>query len=106
MAAALSLIVVLPPCYGAAGQTPEPPALPLDSVEVVRVLREAAAAFAESSDSMRANGRFREHLRALLAAWGTEADLPSVPDRPIPERSIDSLVARGEVSEALVRMRG
>jgi hypothetical protein len=74
---------------------------PLDSALVVQVLREAVVAFRESSDSMRANDRFRGHLREISEAWEVEWDPEFVPRPPSPGEVIDSLIARGEIDGAL-----
>lgn len=104
--AGLSLAVaLLAPTASARAQTPEPPAFPLDSIEVVRILQDAAAAFGEASESVRANDRLRRHLQALFHAWGAEWDAEPVPRPSTPERAVDSLIARGEVHEAIARAR-
>lgn len=74
----------------------------LDSAQVVQVLEEAVAAYSESSDSLRANDRFRDYLAELIQAWDVAPDADFPPRPPEPEQVIDSLVARDEIRSALV----
>lgn len=75
--------------------------LPIDSTLAVQVLREATDAFAESSDSLRGNDRFRSYLAELTAEWGVDWDEESVLRPEPPEQVIGALVARGEIGRAL-----